>query len=165
MKMKIWWALNIVWLFIFAAGAIFIGVRKVDFAGVVQTPEIKMVSFIILGVAFLIVVLFQLILLIYFYFVRKSTVNYSTKRLSWSKNFSKPLEISGYFNEEVHVKLKYLKAFFAIIILLFGSLLMNITVQDELTKNIILKTSGFIIFFIGLKFLFTQIDLIKQKKD
>jgi len=42
---------------------------------------------------------------------------------------------------------------------------MNITVQDELTKNIILKTSGFIIFFIGLKFLFTQIDLIKQKKD
>jgi len=61
--------------------------------------------------------------------------------------------------------LKYLKAFFAIIILLFGSLLMNLTVQDELTKNIVLTASGFIIFFMGLKFLFTQIDLIKQKKD
>ena len=82
MKMKIWWAINFVWLFIFAAGVIFIGVRKVDFAGVVQTSEIKMVSFIILGVAFLIVVLFQLILLIYFYFVRKSTVNNSTRKLS-----------------------------------------------------------------------------------
>jgi len=163
--MKIWWALNIAWLFIFAAGAIFIGVRKVDFAGVVQTSEIKMVSFIILGVAFLIVVLFQLILLIYFYSVRKSTINNSTRRLSWIKDFSKSLILSGFFNEEVHVKLKYLKAFFAIIILLFGSLLMNLTVQDELTKNIVLTASGFIIFFMGLKFLFTQIDLIKQKKD
>ncbi len=82
MKMKIWWAINFVWLVIFAAVAIFIGVRKVDFAGVVQTSEIKMISFIILGVAFLIVVLFQLILLIYFYLVRKSTVNNSTRRLS-----------------------------------------------------------------------------------
>jgi len=42
---------------------------------------------------------------------------------------------------------------------------MNLTVQDELTKNIVLTASGFIIFFMGLKFLFTQIDLIKQKKD
>ncbi|MEB2302115.1 DUF3923 family protein [Lysinibacillus xylanilyticus] len=80
--MKIWWALNIVWLFIFAAGAIFIGVRTVDFAGVVQTPELKMVAFIILGIVFLFVVLFQLILLIFIHFARKGSTNTSTKRLS-----------------------------------------------------------------------------------
>jgi len=65
-----WWAINIVWLIIFAVGAIFIGVRKVDAAGVFQTPEIKMISFAILGIVFIVVVLFQLIFL---YFVRKST--------------------------------------------------------------------------------------------
>lgn len=65
-----WWAINIVWLFIFAVGAIFIGVREVDAAGVVQTPEIKMISFAILGIVFIVVVLFQLIFL---FFVRKST--------------------------------------------------------------------------------------------
>ncbi|MEB2282040.1 DUF3923 family protein [Lysinibacillus xylanilyticus] len=77
--MKIWWALNIVWLFIFAAGAIFIGVRDVDFAGVVQTPEVRMVSFIILGILFLFVVLFQLMLLIFIHFVRKGTTNTTAK--------------------------------------------------------------------------------------
>ncbi len=66
----IWWAINIVWLIIFAVGAIFIGVRKVDAAGAVQTPEIRLVSFAILGIVFIGVVLFQLIFL---YFVRKST--------------------------------------------------------------------------------------------
>jgi len=80
--MKIWWALNIVWLFIFAAGAIFIGVREVDYAGVAQTPEVRMVSFIILGIVFLFVVLFQLMLLIFIHFIRKGTTNTSTKRLS-----------------------------------------------------------------------------------
>ncbi|MEY9974460.1 hypothetical protein ABH966_004871 [Lysinibacillus sp. RC46] len=82
MSMKIWWALNIVWLFIFAAGAIFIGVREVDYAGVVQTPEVRMVSFIILGIVFLFVVLFQLMLLIFIHFVKKGTTNTSTKKLS-----------------------------------------------------------------------------------
>ncbi|WP_244854801.1 DUF3923 family protein [Lysinibacillus parviboronicapiens] len=70
LKMGIWWLINIVWLLIFAVGAIFIGVRKVDGAGAVQTPEIRMVSFVILGIIFIIVVLIQLIFL---YFVRKST--------------------------------------------------------------------------------------------
>lgn len=70
MKMRTWWFINIVWLFIFAVGAIFIGVRKVDGAGVVQSPEIRMVSFAILGIVFIIVVLIQLIFL---YFVRKNT--------------------------------------------------------------------------------------------
>ncbi|MGE7951113.1 DUF3923 family protein [Lysinibacillus xylanilyticus] len=65
-----WWAINIVWLIIFAVGAIFIGVREVEAAGVVQTPEIKMKSFAILGIVFIVVVLLQLIFL---FFVRKST--------------------------------------------------------------------------------------------
>ncbi|MGG3798590.1 DUF3923 family protein [Metabacillus fastidiosus] len=69
MKMKMWWVINIVWLFIFAVGAIFIGVRKVDGAGVVQNPEIRMVSFAILGILFIMVVLFQLVFL---YFARKN---------------------------------------------------------------------------------------------
>ncbi|MGE7691630.1 DUF3923 family protein [Lysinibacillus sp. NPDC097214] len=79
--MKIWWAINIVWLFIFAAVAIFIGIREVDYTGVVQTPEVRMVSFIVLGIVFLIVALFQLILLIFIHFVRKGTTS-PTKRLS-----------------------------------------------------------------------------------
>ncbi|MGE6261027.1 DUF3923 family protein [Heyndrickxia sporothermodurans] len=68
MKMKMWWVINIVWLFIFAVLAIFIGVRKVDGAGVVQTPEIRMVTFVIFGIVFIIVVLIQLVFL---YFARK----------------------------------------------------------------------------------------------
>lgn len=72
LKMKIWWLINIAWLFIFAVGAIFIGVRKVDGAGAVQTPEIRMVSFVILGIVFIFIVLIQLISL---YFVRKSTTH------------------------------------------------------------------------------------------
>ncbi|MFK9093757.1 DUF3923 family protein [Bacillus salipaludis] len=70
MKMIIWWVINIVWLFIFAVGAIFIGVRKVDGAGAVQTPEIRMVSFSILGIVFIFVLLIQLVFL---YFARKNT--------------------------------------------------------------------------------------------
>lgn len=77
--MKIWWALNIVWLFIFAAGALFVGLRTVDSAGVVQTPELKMIAFIILGIVFLFVVLFQLILLIFIHFVRKGSTTTLTK--------------------------------------------------------------------------------------
>lgn len=80
MGMKIWWALNIVWLFIFAAGALFVGLRTVDSAGVVQTPELKMIAFIIWGIVFLFVVLFQLILLIFIHFARKGATNTSTNR-------------------------------------------------------------------------------------
>lgn len=72
--MKIWWLLNIVWLIIFAAGAIFIGVRKVDGAGAVQTPEIKMLSFGILAVVFLFIILFQLIQLAIIHFMDKKRI-------------------------------------------------------------------------------------------
>ncbi|MGN4123475.1 DUF3923 family protein [Lysinibacillus sphaericus] len=81
--MKIWWHINSVWLFLFAVGAIFIGVRKFDGAGAVQTPEIRMVSFIILGIVFIIIVLIQLIFL---YFVRKSTTqSFNKKTFSYSR--------------------------------------------------------------------------------
>ena len=73
-----WWAINNVWLIIFAVGAIFIGVREVDAAGVVQTPEIKMISFAVLGIVFMVVVLFQLIFL---FLLEKVQRNNSTKRL------------------------------------------------------------------------------------
>lgn len=68
--MKIWWAINFAWIFLFSAFALFIGIRSVDAAGIVQIPDVKMVSFIILGVLFLFVVMIQLIFL---FFIRKST--------------------------------------------------------------------------------------------
>lgn len=72
----IWGAVNIVWLLIFSGIAVFIGARNVDGAGIVQTPEVKMVSFVILGLMFLIVLLVQLIFL---YFIKKSTQAHFTK--------------------------------------------------------------------------------------
>ncbi|WP_155591044.1 DUF3923 family protein [Lysinibacillus cavernae] len=74
LKIKIWWLINIVWLLLFAASAVFIGVRKVDAAGAVQTPEIKMLSFGVLGVVFLFVVIFQLIQLIFIYFINRKRI-------------------------------------------------------------------------------------------
>lgn len=79
MGMKIWWATNIVWLFIFGALGVFIGVRGIDGAGMVQTPEIRLISFGVLGISFIFVVLIQLIFL---YFVKKTSKNNLTKRLS-----------------------------------------------------------------------------------
>lgn len=69
MGIKLWWAINIVWVFIFGALAIFIGVRTIDGSGAVQTPEIKMITLGILGIAFIFVALVQLIFL---YFVKKA---------------------------------------------------------------------------------------------
>ncbi|MDH5161753.1 DUF3923 family protein [Heyndrickxia oleronia] len=66
--MKLWWVANVFWLVIFAILAIIIGTRQVDGAGVVQTPEIRIITFIILGVAFVFILIIQLI---WFYFVRK----------------------------------------------------------------------------------------------
>lgn len=66
--MKLWWASSFVWFVLFAATAIFVGVREVDGAGVVQTPEVRFVSFLVLGVAFIFILLCQLVFL---YFARK----------------------------------------------------------------------------------------------
>lgn len=67
--MKLWWVGNVFWLVIFSVLAIIIGTRQVDGAGAIQTPEIRIVTFIILGVAFVFILIIQLI---WFYFVRKT---------------------------------------------------------------------------------------------
>ncbi len=53
---------------IFTGASIVIGVRNVDGAGVAQTPELKMLAYIILGGFFVVVLVGQLLFL---YFVRK----------------------------------------------------------------------------------------------
>jgi heme/copper-type cytochrome/quinol oxidase subunit 2 len=60
--MKIWWTANIVWLVLFVMGTFFISLRKVDGTGAVQTPEAQLISLVVLGIAFIIVLLIQLIL-------------------------------------------------------------------------------------------------------
>ena len=67
--MKLWWATSLLWLALFGATAVFIAVREVDAAGAVQTPELRLIAFAVLGVAFVFVLLCQLVLL---YFARKS---------------------------------------------------------------------------------------------
>ena len=69
MMMKLWWATSLLWLALFGATAVFIAVREVDGAGAVQTPELRLIAFAVLGVAFVFVLLCQLVFL---YFVRKS---------------------------------------------------------------------------------------------
>lgn len=45
--------------------------------------------------------------------------------------------------------MKYLKVFISIILIFLGSTLINITVNDELTMNIVLKISGVLVMFLG----------------
>lgn len=66
--MKLWWTTTLLWLVLFGATAIFIGVRKVDGSGLEQTPELRLAAFIVLGVAFVFILLCQLVFL---YFARK----------------------------------------------------------------------------------------------
>lgn len=66
--MKIWWATSVIWLIFFTAASIVIGIRNVDGAGAVQTPELRMLAFIVLGGFFVIVLIGQLLFL---YFVKK----------------------------------------------------------------------------------------------
>ncbi|CEI83220.1 DUF3923 family protein [Oceanobacillus sp. M60] len=66
--MKIWWTTSIVWILFFIAASVAIGVRDVDGAGVVQTPELRFLAFMVLGGFFVLVLIGQLIFL---YFARK----------------------------------------------------------------------------------------------
>lgn len=59
-----WWIANIFWMTIFAAGAAFIWLREVDGAGAVQTPELRLVAFLVLIIAFIIPVAIQAVWLI-----------------------------------------------------------------------------------------------------
>jgi len=59
-----WWVANIFWMMLFAAGTLFVFMRKVDGAGVVQTFETKLVSFIVLAIAFIFPLIIQIIWMI-----------------------------------------------------------------------------------------------------
>ncbi|WP_068677795.1 DUF3923 family protein [Oceanobacillus sp. Castelsardo] len=60
-----WWIANIIWIVLFAAGSFVVWTREVDGAGVTQTPELKLVSFIVLLIAFIIPLIIQIIWLIF----------------------------------------------------------------------------------------------------
>lgn len=66
--MKVWHWLNIIWLVLFIIGIVFVLVRKVDGTGAVQTPQVKMVSVMVLLGFYLFIWLCQLITL---YFIKK----------------------------------------------------------------------------------------------
>ncbi|PGU50552.1 DUF3923 family protein [Bacillus cereus] len=59
-----WWIGNIFWIIVFGIWAAINWLRDVDGAGVIQTPEIKSISLIVLLIAFIIPVFFQIIWLI-----------------------------------------------------------------------------------------------------
>lgn len=67
-KIKVWWAVNAFWLLLYIFTALFLYFRRVDAAGVVQNNPIKMVNIAVISVAFLIVIVFQLVIL---HFIRK----------------------------------------------------------------------------------------------
>lgn len=66
--MKFWWISSFFWLIFFITTAIFIGLRDIDGSGVEQTTELRMASYIVLAIAFLFVLVCQLVFL---YLVKK----------------------------------------------------------------------------------------------
>ncbi|WP_338216649.1 DUF3923 family protein [Companilactobacillus muriivasis] len=61
--MKAWHGINLLWFVLFVIGAAFILIRKVDGAGVVQTPKVKILSLLVLGAFYIFIWLCQLITL------------------------------------------------------------------------------------------------------
>lgn len=59
-----WWITNIFWMILFVVGTVFVWSREIDGSGAVQTPETKMLSFIVLLFAFLIPAIIQVIWLV-----------------------------------------------------------------------------------------------------
>ncbi len=59
-----WWISNIFWVVLFTIGTAFIWLRKIDGAGVIQTPELKLVAFLVLLIAFVIPLIIQIAWLI-----------------------------------------------------------------------------------------------------
>ncbi|MGA3599431.1 hypothetical protein [Lysinibacillus agricola] len=58
--------------------------------------------------------------------------------------------------------MRYLIGFFGVLIILFGSLLMSITSETFLIRNILYKLFGAIILFVGIWVLQKQIHRKKQ---
>ncbi|MDC4186993.1 DUF3923 family protein [Loigolactobacillus coryniformis] len=69
MRTKIWWLSNVIWLILFLSGIVLITMRRVDGAGVIQTPQTKLIALVVLGVFGLFILLAQL--LIYWLVCRK----------------------------------------------------------------------------------------------
>lgn len=67
-----WWIVNIFWFVIFTVLSLIIWVRKVDGAGVIQTTELRLISFAILIIAFILPTIIQIIWLIINIFLSKS---------------------------------------------------------------------------------------------
>lgn len=59
-----WWIVTIFWTIIFAIGTAFVWLRKIDGAGVVQTPGAKLIAFVVLLIAFIFPLIIQVIWLI-----------------------------------------------------------------------------------------------------
>lgn len=56
-----WWIANVIWIALFAIGTFVVWTREVDGAGVTQTPELKLVAFIVLLIASIIPLAIQLV--------------------------------------------------------------------------------------------------------
>lgn len=67
-----WWIVNIFWVILFAVGTAFVLLREIDGSGAVQTPEVKLASFIVLLFAFAFPFIIQVIWLIINLVVSKS---------------------------------------------------------------------------------------------
>ncbi|KRN29167.1 hypothetical protein IV38_GL000045 [Lactobacillus selangorensis] len=61
LKMKSWWVTNLIWVGALIAGVIYVEVRKVDGAGIVQTAATRQSALIGLVITFAMVVIMQLI--------------------------------------------------------------------------------------------------------
>ena len=59
-----WWVVNLFWIVLFVIGSIFVWLREVDGAGAYQTPEAKLIAFIVLLFAFIFPFIIQTIWLI-----------------------------------------------------------------------------------------------------
>ncbi|MBU7558427.1 DUF3923 family protein [Levilactobacillus brevis] len=58
---KTWMIVSIVEIFVFVLLLIFIFTRKVDGSGLVQTPEVKMITWYVLDVPFVLLVIVQVV--------------------------------------------------------------------------------------------------------
>ncbi|MFC8148929.1 DUF3923 family protein [Bacillus paralicheniformis] len=59
-----WWICNIFWMAVFVIGTALVWLRDVDGAGVTQTPELKLIAFIVLLIAFIFPFIIQVVWLI-----------------------------------------------------------------------------------------------------
>ena len=60
-----WWIANMIWIILFAVGTVVVWTREVDGAGVTQTPQLKLLAFIVLLIALIFPLIVQVIWLIF----------------------------------------------------------------------------------------------------